>query len=219
MSSPYDDGVPARDEARTAILDAAAWLFHERGYSQTTIDDVADAIGATKGRVYYYYRSKFDIFLAVYEYGMAKAYAAVAGVPAGDGLARLTAMARGHVLSIMADLPYHNTIHQGVYGQLATSLKARQHDQLAELNTVRLEYEAMFREVVVAGMTDGSIRSGDPKLTTRMLLASLNSVDNWFRSRPEQDDGELGELAERIVDLILCGVAAGPRDGGPVPPG
>src|SRR5690606_28585020 len=53
----------ASDEARADILKAAATAFNERGYDATSIDDVADLLGASKGRIYHYYRSKADIFL------------------------------------------------------------------------------------------------------------------------------------------------------------
>lgn len=60
----------ARGEGRDAILEAAAAAFTERGYTATTIDDIADRLGATKGRVYHYYRSKADIFLDIHRYAM-----------------------------------------------------------------------------------------------------------------------------------------------------
>ncbi|WP_275629997.1 TetR/AcrR family transcriptional regulator [Pseudomonas sp. 273] len=43
---------------QSAILDAAAEAFSRIGYEATSIDYVADQIQATKGSVYYYYRSK-----------------------------------------------------------------------------------------------------------------------------------------------------------------
>ncbi len=39
----------ASDEARVDILKAAATAFNERGYDATSIDDVADVLGASKG--------------------------------------------------------------------------------------------------------------------------------------------------------------------------
>ncbi|WP_229796251.1 helix-turn-helix domain-containing protein, partial [Saccharothrix coeruleofusca] len=54
-------------DARSRILDAAAEAFMAHGFANATIDDIAREVGATKGLVYYHFRSKFDIFLAVYE--------------------------------------------------------------------------------------------------------------------------------------------------------
>ncbi len=45
-------------EARRRILDAAQQLFLTKGYRRTTMDDVAHALGVSKGALYQYYRSK-----------------------------------------------------------------------------------------------------------------------------------------------------------------
>lgn len=49
------------------ILDVAGALFLEKGYVQTTIEDIACAMSVAKGMVYHYFRSKDDIFEAVLE--------------------------------------------------------------------------------------------------------------------------------------------------------
>lgn len=55
---------PEITEAR--ILDAAQTLFLEKGYEQTTIQDIVDALGdLTKGAVYHHFRSKEEILSAV----------------------------------------------------------------------------------------------------------------------------------------------------------
>lgn len=54
-----------REATRAALLDAAMTLFHDRGYIATTADDVAAAIGQTKGAFYFHFTSKEDCFLDV----------------------------------------------------------------------------------------------------------------------------------------------------------
>lgn len=55
---------PEITEAR--ILDAAQALFLEKGYEQTTIQDIVNALGdLTKGAVYHHFRSKEEILSAV----------------------------------------------------------------------------------------------------------------------------------------------------------
>lgn len=55
---------PEITEAR--ILDAAQALFLEKGYEQTTIQDIVNAMGdLTKGAVYHHFRSKEEILSAV----------------------------------------------------------------------------------------------------------------------------------------------------------
>jgi AcrR family transcriptional regulator len=52
---------------RQALLDAACALFGERGYTATSIDDVAQAANVTKGAFYHHYSGKQELFAAVYE--------------------------------------------------------------------------------------------------------------------------------------------------------
>jgi len=44
-----------------ALLDAAFRVFAERGYRATRLDDVAAAVGLTKGAIYYYFEGKEDL--------------------------------------------------------------------------------------------------------------------------------------------------------------
>ena len=52
MSLTIEDVVP--QDRREEVLAAAAECFMRRGYEQTSMDDVAETLGATKGRVYHH---------------------------------------------------------------------------------------------------------------------------------------------------------------------
>ncbi|HEX2137160.1 MAG TPA: helix-turn-helix domain-containing protein, partial [Microvirga sp.] len=52
-------------EARDEILRAAAEVFMEFGYAATSIDAVAERLGATKGRIYHYFGSKAELYFDV----------------------------------------------------------------------------------------------------------------------------------------------------------
>ena len=206
-----DESAPGfRDAARAQILDAAAVVFQAQGFERTTIDDIAERIGATKGRIYYYFRSKFDIYLAVYEAGMSGAFLTVEPLSQepGTGRERLTAMAVRHLVNLMTDPGYHDVISQGVVAGRSTALKEHQRQALIGLNEVRTRYEDLFRGVVTDGMADGSLRVGDARLATRFLLSSLNSTAMWFRVRENQDAAEIRDLAEQIVDQAIGGLAS-----------
>jgi len=59
-----------RPEARPReILAAALRLFAERGYTATSLEDVAAAAGVTKGTIYYYFRNKETLLLRLAEAG------------------------------------------------------------------------------------------------------------------------------------------------------
>jgi len=197
-------------EPKARILDAAADAFMRQGFADTTVDEIADAVGATKGLIYYHYRSKFDIFLAVYEQGMQRVRERVEPLAssAGNGRDRLESMSVAHVVNLMHDPSYHYVVHQGVRDQESTALKVRQRDALIALNDLRRDYEVLFRAVVAEGVADRSLREIDVVLTTRVLLSSLNAVDVWYRKPEGQTDEGIGTLARAVVDLVIRGVAA-----------
>lgn len=206
-----DESAPGfRDAARAQILDAAAVVFQAEGFERTTIDDIAERIGATKGRIYYYFRSKFDIYLAVYEAGMSGAFLTVEPLSQepGTGRERLTAMAVRHLVNLMTDPGYHDVISQGVVAGRSTALKEHQRQALIGLNDIRTRYEDLFRGVVTDGMADGSLRAGDARLATRFLLSSLNSTAMWFRVREKQNASEIRDLAEQLVGQAIGGLAS-----------
>jgi AcrR family transcriptional regulator len=57
-----------RDEVRKKIVAEASSRFMEKGYSATTMDDIAARLGVTKAAIYQYYKSKVDLFAAVAEH-------------------------------------------------------------------------------------------------------------------------------------------------------
>src|SRR5690606_29837928 len=104
------------DEGRMAIVRAATEVFSERGYAATSIDDIADRLGSTKGRIYHYYRGKADVFLDVHRVAMELMLERLGEVARRDGSPpeRLEAMAREHALLLMREFPLQVVAVQGV---------------------------------------------------------------------------------------------------------
>jgi TetR/AcrR family transcriptional regulator, acrAB operon repressor len=50
---------------RSAILDAALEVFAEKGYSHSTLNDIARKAGFTRGAVYWHFSDKNDLFIAL----------------------------------------------------------------------------------------------------------------------------------------------------------
>jgi len=61
------DKAKVAEERRSQILEAALRCFAHQGYHQTTMDDIVEESGLSKGTLYWYYESKKEIFLSVTE--------------------------------------------------------------------------------------------------------------------------------------------------------
>jgi TetR/AcrR family acrAB operon transcriptional repressor len=53
------------EQTRRNILDAALELFHRKGYSRTTLGDIARSAGVTRGAIYWHFKDKVELFLAL----------------------------------------------------------------------------------------------------------------------------------------------------------
>lgn len=57
--------IKAPEERKNEILDIAETLFITNGYTKTTVNDILDAIGISKGAFYYYFESKEEVMNAI----------------------------------------------------------------------------------------------------------------------------------------------------------
>src|SRR5690606_29334159 len=99
MSKPeHSNSTTVGSESREEILRTAAELFMEFGFSATSIDAVAERLGSTKGRIYYHYRSKADLFFDVQVSAMNRLASEVEPIArsASSPLERLSLMAVRH---------------------------------------------------------------------------------------------------------------------------
>lgn len=53
------------EQTRLEIIKASLDLFSEKGYSKTTFDEIAKRINKTKGAVYWHFRNKPDLLIAI----------------------------------------------------------------------------------------------------------------------------------------------------------
>src|SRR5436305_368181 len=54
-------------DGREALLEAALQVFAERGYRDSSVDDIAERAGYSKGALYWHFSSKDDLFFALLE--------------------------------------------------------------------------------------------------------------------------------------------------------
>ncbi|WP_288580039.1 TetR/AcrR family transcriptional regulator [uncultured Methylobacterium sp.] len=207
------NGAPhGADENRAEVLRAAAIAFMAHGYAATSIDTVADALGATKGRVYYYYRSKTDLFFDVHRQAMTMNLSvmrplATSARPPRD---RLVAMARAHAMLVMDHLPTQRVLNQGVELHLSGRTTAAQRDVLGELMAMRSQFERLYVDVLSEGVASGDFRALDPRLGAKSVLGALNWMTVWYSPRPEESPETRDRIADELATFVLHAVRAAP---------
>jgi len=193
---------PAKARARE-IIDAAAEIFQERGYADTSVQDVASAVGILKGSLYYYIDSKEDLLFRVLEDVHEDARHLLDEVAAMDAppLERLAAYLRGHVefnLSNLAKVAvyYHD------FGLLAP-------ERREEIIEQRKQYEHCVVGLIEEAQAAGDVDPGlDAHVAAYSALGMVNWTYTWYRPRRGESQSEIADL---IADIIVGGLRAAGR--------
>jgi AcrR family transcriptional regulator len=211
-----DPSERSQDGQHERILDAAAQAFMLRGFAATTIDQIAENVGATKGLVYHYFRSKTELFLDVLSEAMRRTAGVVSHVSGpGDPEARLRRMIVEHAEAMIVDLPLHRVMVQGVEQYHRVPMTDVDRKRLEDILRWRREYEAAYVRVVEEGIAQGSFRDANAKVAVKMLLGALNWITIWYR--PDHTASSPAEIVESAADFLMAGLLNHRLDSDPRP--
>ena len=163
-----------KEKTRKRIVETAAAVFAEKGYTGTVIADIAAQAGIGKGTVYGYFSGKEDLFIAVFEWFINEFGKSVTVNIAtlGKGTAaRLDTLSRIIVTNCVEMKHLYALAIEFWAASKRESIEAR-------LKALFTEGYAQFREIVSAIITEG-MRSGefDQDLDPELLAATL--VGTW----------------------------------------
>jgi len=160
-------------QQRDRVLKAAAHCFNQKGYSGTSLKNVADMLGLTDPALYYYVRNKEELVYRCYvraaDVGREAMERAVAD--GGSGLEQAQRYLRYHIelmvgergpIAIMSEIP---------------SLKPEHRDEVLELSR---QHSKNFEEILERGIADGSITACDVRMTGNAIMGSINWIPKWF---------------------------------------
>ena len=192
-----------------SILDAAAALFAERGFADTSMADIAAAVGLARSSVYRYHPDKEHILLAWFERETPKVAAAAAEAagpaddPPGERLARWLAFQVRFTVD-----PDH-----AVAARLRTEVAAVSTPVQAAIAAghARLwqQMHALVAEVVGTGDGDREV-----DLVVSIVEGMLRAATEWaldHRDEPQAADRAVDELTASVGRLLT------PRAGATVP--
>ena len=186
------------DEQRDMILRRAAHLFARRGYSATSMNQVAEACGLSKATLYHYYRDKYNLLVSIADGHVSHLQALVSEVSA-LGLAPEQRL-RELILRIVGDYADAQDAHRVLTEDVKFLEPA---DQQRVLDKER-EVVAGFAQA----LSDAHPPVADARLSkplTMLLFGMINWMFTWMKP-----GGELTHqaMAPIVADLFSGGVAA-----------
>ncbi len=166
------------------LLKAAAYCFNQKGYSGTSLKDVAKLLGLTDPALYYYVRNKEELVYLCY------VRAADVGREAMDlGIAE----GRTGLEQVRLYLRYHVEFMVGERGPIAImseipSLKPKHREKVLRLSRT---HSKRFESLLETGIADGSIAPCDVRMTGNAIMGSINWIPKWYHGD--------AAMAEKIV--------------------
>lgn len=191
------------------ILDAAADAFTQQTYDATTLDQIGDALGVTKGSIYHHYRSKAHLFTAVYQRALEMNIATVEPIarqPGVRAIDRLYRMAYAHAMQVMKHLSYQRVAVQGLESHLMGRINEEQRARLDEVISLRDHYEELFVNVLTQAIEAGELPRQHPRLAAKPLFGAINWTTMWYQPRPGETAADRERLATHLARFVLSGL-------------
>jgi AcrR family transcriptional regulator len=184
------------DRRRAEVVLEAARVFAERGYDQTSVPELAEALGLAAGSLYHYFPSKEELLRAICDQLMdplleqAEALLTEPREPA----AQLRALVRLWVEHVVTHrdhmLVFQQERHVIERGAAWRGVRAS-----------RKAFERLVEDALAAGAAGGGAGShADPRLALSALLGMVNHTAQWYRPRGRLSPAA---IADGYVDLLL----------------
>ncbi|MDD3717422.1 MAG: TetR/AcrR family transcriptional regulator [Actinomycetota bacterium] len=183
------------------ILNTSAALFSRKGYSSTTLEDIASELGISKPTLYHYIEAKNDLLYSICDQAVSKLLNQAREVDnstmtAREKLAELFCM---H-LSLFSE-----------YGDFASVFFAEEKElparQRARIRSLSREYEGILRAALEQAVEEGTFEEIDVPMTARIISSMCNWLPVWYRkSGPLTTD----EVASLFLEFITRACAKRP---------
>lgn len=178
-------------DTRRAIIDAAVRLIAERGFSATSVDEIAEAAGVAKGSVYYNFGSKADLFAAILTQGITRLTAALRA--ALDDGPQPTPVAR-----VVAELLGQVRANPAFAKVIAAEVFRTGRDWQESIGHIHDEAMAVFADAVL--VTDPQADPSDTRLRGSAVFgATLVAGLEWLAFQPEIGADEVLGSVLRVV--------------------
>jgi AcrR family transcriptional regulator len=193
---PPESGTAKSQRRREDILKKATELFDRQGYANTSLDDIARAVGIAREGIYYYFKNRAEILLHIIEprsLALIRGLRAIMEAPGRRYADKLHDAVRNHLEQF--DLHCLEMTVSLRDGHLEDARAVR-----AVMARIWKEYEALWTRLVAEGQRAGEFRAmGDAKMLAFGILGMCNWLARWYDPKKGVPISELVEAYSGMV--------------------
>ncbi len=178
-----------------AIVAAAAELFARNGFGATSLDEIAERLGATKGALYYHIKNKEDILRHIYLTVL---------TASEEPLAEIAASPASPTEKLGRAIIHHATV--AANRSPAMTVFYREHPHLTgpfarEIVVRKKVYERYFEQIIEEGQAAGVFTTEiDAKIATFGLLGMCNWLSQWYQPDGPYTHQQIAAMFVRMVE-------------------
>jgi AcrR family transcriptional regulator len=194
---------PGYETRRQEIIDAAATLFAEKGYTATGTAELCVAVGLGKGALYHYIGSKENLLVEIQDRVLVPLLAkarTITSLSDEEPLVRLRLLSQALLEIIFARVD-HIWVYEHDYRHVTGPNRKRLVGQ-------RREFESLVRDLIGEAMDDGALRTVDLRLASLQFLNLHNHTYQWAHTAAA--GWTPARLAAEYCATMFLGLASGP---------
>ena len=196
---------PRKELVREQLIDSAAGLFQSKGFEQTSMNDIARALGLGRSAIYHYFGSKEEILAALVESESSTPSTELEQIRAVPGL---TAAERLHHAIV-------GGVARRLSGKSRFSILSRLERQIPDslrpqYNQSRRHIRDLYVDLIADGIASGEFRQVDAKMAAFVVIGMANWTSNWYSPNGSKTPAEIGAMvADFAIHALVAKSASG----------
>ena len=189
-----------QDIRKDQIMNAAQVVVASKGYDQARMDDIVEKAQLSKGAIYWYYKSKKDIYLSLIDYWFNEYSAGVLkSLEDKDSSSEQLKSLFDYFVDQFDKNP--DTFKIMVEFWRTSGLDVDFNNKLQEIYSQFLEY---IIDIIKNGIDSGEFKEVDPRITALSILINIEGI-HWF-TLFDKSGVEAHEYINTISNFILNGL-------------
>ncbi len=179
------------------IIQVAASLFKEKGYSAVSMRDIAQAMDIKAASLYNHISGKQEI-LSTLIVKVAEAFT--------SEMSQIISTSLTPIQKIKKVIEIHIEITVNYSENIATLNNDWMHlegDELKRVVKMREDYEENFRSIIKQGISEGELKPQHPEVILFSILSTLRTLYLWNEKRGKMD---VNILKKDMVAVLIKGI-------------
>ncbi|MEA1882888.1 MAG: TetR/AcrR family transcriptional regulator [Candidatus Marinimicrobia bacterium] len=189
-----------QDLRKNQILDAALTVLIQNGYEGSRMDDVVQESQLSKGAIYWYYKSKKDMYLDLVNFWVFRYSATINHLVENDQSApdQLKSLFNYFIDQYESDPDPFFVLTE------FWSMAQKDSDFRTKLQKVYSQFLEVLEKIVAKGVRDGEFKKLDVRITAMSIMLNVESI-NWF-TLFDTHGVSARDYIQTISDFILAGL-------------